>query len=173
MTTETTTPDPQAVLSLPLDPDNDSGATTVRGYLIKLLETLWREQEGFSGKRPFGNSGWDYDLMIPLVKAGFIRGTFDEDGYVEELDDEAGAAIILAAIKALGVTTDMPLWVTATLADRKARKLIESWEPVPGRGIVVVGVGVEVELRSEHDAELFLAGLSSALTAFHDGEAQR
>lgn len=102
MTTETTTPDPQAVLSLPLDPDNDSGATTVRGYLIKLLETLWREQEGFSGKRPFGNSSWECDLLIPLVKAGLIEGSLDEDGYLETLDDGAGEAVILAAIKALG-----------------------------------------------------------------------
>lgn len=101
MTVEAT-PDPQAILSLPLPPDNDSGATTVRGYLIKLLETLWREQEGFSGKRPFGNSSWECDLLVPLVKAGIIEGSLDEDGYIETMDDEAGEAVILAAIKALG-----------------------------------------------------------------------
>ena len=68
----------------------------------------------------------------------------------------------------------MPSWVRATLADRKARKLIESWQSVPGRGIVVIGADMaETELRSEHDAKLFLAGISSALTAFHDGEARR
>ena len=47
---------------------------TVREYLHKLLETLWIEGEGFSSKRPFGNSGWENDLIIPLVKAGFVEG---------------------------------------------------------------------------------------------------
>jgi hypothetical protein len=101
-TTETTQPDPRRVLELPLDPDNDSGETTVKGYLIKLLETLWREEAGFSGKRPFGNSGWECDLLVPLVKAGLIAGSLDEDGYLENVDDDAGEALILAAIKALG-----------------------------------------------------------------------
>lgn len=98
-TTETA---PQEVLDLPLSPDNDSGETTVRGYLTELLATLWREQEGFSGKRPFGNSGWEYDLYAPLLKAGFIAGAFDEYGYVEQLDDAAGERLVLAAIRALG-----------------------------------------------------------------------
>ena len=80
------------------------GASTVRGYLIELLATLWREQEGFSGKRPFGNSGWEYDLYAPLLKAGFIAGAFDEDGCVEQLDNAAGERLILAAIHALGGT---------------------------------------------------------------------
>jgi len=97
-----TEPTPQQVLDLPLSPDNDSGAATVRGYLVKLLETLWREGEGFSGKRPFGNSGWEWDLHIPLVSAKFIGGAFDEDGYLDWCDDEAGNKLILAAIKALG-----------------------------------------------------------------------
>ena len=91
-----------AVLRLPLDPDNDSGAPTVRGYLLRLLETLWREEESFSGKRPFGNSGWQYDLYIPLIQAGAISGSLDEDGYVEDCDTAAGDRLIIAAIRALG-----------------------------------------------------------------------
>ena len=69
---------------------------------------------------------------------------------------------------------DFPSWVLEALAGHKDRKLIESWQSVPGRGIVVIGADMaETELRSEHDAELFLAGISSSLTAFHDGEARR
>lgn len=64
---------------------------TVRHYLQLLMTTLWNEQEGFSGKRPFGNSGWDYDLYAPLIKAGFIKGTLDEDGYVETMGSEQKA----------------------------------------------------------------------------------
>lgn len=80
---------------------NDSGATTIRGYLTALLLRLWEEGEGFSGKRPFGNSGWGYDLYQPLIKEGFIEGSLDEDGYIEECDDDAGFKLIKKAIKQL------------------------------------------------------------------------
>ncbi len=94
-------PTPQQVLDCPMEP-NDSGADTIRGYLVALLATLWREEEGFSGKRPFGNSDWPCDLYLPLVKAGFITGRLDEDGYLEDFDSRAGDALIASAIKALG-----------------------------------------------------------------------
>jgi len=54
---------------------------TVREYLRMLLMAVWNEGEGFSGKRPFGNSGWEGDIFDPLVKAGFIPGTIDPYGY--------------------------------------------------------------------------------------------
>lgn len=59
--------------------DSDAGSNiTVREYLQALLTTVWEEKESFSGKRPFGNSGWEHEVFTPLVKAGFISGTFDE-----------------------------------------------------------------------------------------------
>lgn len=62
----------------------DCDARSIRHYLFRLLETLWIEDEGFSGKRPFGNSGWQYDLHEPLVRIGAIKGEIDEnDGYTE------------------------------------------------------------------------------------------
>lgn len=61
---------------------------TVRDYLCSLLTTLWNEQEGFSGKRPFGNSGWEYDLYAPLIQAGFIKGKLEEPGgHVQTIKD--------------------------------------------------------------------------------------
>jgi hypothetical protein len=47
-------------------PENDAGADTVRDYLKALLLKLWEEEEGFSGKRPFGNSGWKHELIGPV-----------------------------------------------------------------------------------------------------------
>lgn len=94
---------PEAILNLPLPP-NDSGADTVRGYLIALLAAVWAEGEGFSGKRPFGTSSWEGDLFIALVRAGVIEGELDADGYLDSLarDEEAkGQEIILRAIRAL------------------------------------------------------------------------
>jgi hypothetical protein len=90
------------VLDLPMPDGNDAGAATIREYLIQLLTVLWRENEGFSGKRPFGNSGWDYDLYGPLIEAGLISGRLDEDGFIEDVDDKAGDRLIFAAIVELG-----------------------------------------------------------------------
>jgi hypothetical protein len=97
------TPTPQQILNTPMD-DNDSGADSIGGYLTALLTEIWREGECFSGKRPFGNSGWEVDLYLPLVKAGYISGTIDEDGYLDDEDRVAGCALIVSAIEALAPT---------------------------------------------------------------------
>lgn len=55
--------------------DNDSGKNTVKEYLLELLLTLWKKEESFSGKRPFGNSGWIYDLIIPVSEHFNISDT--------------------------------------------------------------------------------------------------
>jgi len=69
--------------------DSDIGDDlTVRDYLRDLLMTLWEKGEEFSGKRPFGNSGWKYELYRPLIAGGFIPGTLDDDGYVNTVDEE-------------------------------------------------------------------------------------
>ncbi len=83
-------------------PEIAEGATTVRGYLTALLATLWEQEEEFSSKRPFGGSGWRYDLLIPMARAGMIDGTFDPDGDLVSCDDDAGNVLIAAAIKAMG-----------------------------------------------------------------------
>lgn len=88
------------ILAIPMQ-ENDSGATTIRGYLKALLAALWKEGEGFSGKRPFGNSGWEYELYRELVAARAIPGTLDADGYLGEFDEKAGMKVILDAIEAL------------------------------------------------------------------------
>ena len=91
------------VLNVPMQP-NDSGATTVRGYLKTLLFTLWNEGEGFSGKRPFGNSGWEIELAHALVKEKIINGSLiEEDGevYVGTYRAKELYTAIFAAIEAL------------------------------------------------------------------------
>jgi hypothetical protein len=80
---------------------NDARAATVGDYLIALLHALWNEGEGFSGKRPFGNSGWEYEIYTALVKAGLVDGTLDEDGYVEQIDDAAADRAVFEAINHL------------------------------------------------------------------------
>ena len=89
------------ILHLPMG-DNDTDAATVGEYLGLLLSTLWLQADGFSGKRPFGDSDWQYEVYAALGKAGIIDITFDEDGYIDELSqDEIYKAdeLILQAIK--------------------------------------------------------------------------
>jgi hypothetical protein len=72
----------------------DLGETlTVREFLHRLLETLWNDGEGFSGKRPFGNSGWEYDLYRALVVAGKVKGTITPDGDLDEYADNIHAYV--------------------------------------------------------------------------------
>lgn len=100
-TSEITPEKARAVLDLEIG-DNDSGAPTVRGYLLALLAGLWRDEQGFSGKRPFGNSGWQYDIYTPMVAAGLVAGTLDQDGYLDTVNTRDADALVLAAITELG-----------------------------------------------------------------------
>jgi hypothetical protein len=61
------------------------GNMAIREYLGALLTKLWEQGEGFSGKRPFGNSGWEYDLYAALIKAGAVEGELDEYDRVQSL----------------------------------------------------------------------------------------
>lgn len=90
----------QAVLDTPMD-HNPSGATTIREYLVLLARGVWVHGDEFSGKRPFGYSSWPFDVYTALIKAGFIEGTFDEDGYVDTLEPDQralGDAMVLSAL---------------------------------------------------------------------------
>jgi len=73
------------ILSIPME-KNDAKAKTIGDYLITLLATVWEEEEGFSGKRPFGNSGWKFEVYVALIKAKVVEGVLDEDGCVDSMD---------------------------------------------------------------------------------------
>ncbi len=88
------------ILALPMD-ENDAQATSVKEYLRKLLMKLWEDGERFGGKRPFGNSGWEYELYKPLIAAGAVKGHLDRDGYIADVDADAAGALITEAIRAL------------------------------------------------------------------------
>lgn len=88
------------ILEIPMQ-ENDAKAKTIADYLRALLRQLWEEGESFSGKRPFGNSGWDHDLYVALVKAKAVKGELDEDGYIVECDERAANKAIFKAISNL------------------------------------------------------------------------
>lgn len=91
---------PTEVLNLPMQP-NDADAKTIGDYLGRMLLKVWDDGECFSGKRPFGNSGWQYDLFIPLIRAGAVEGKLDSDGYIEDVQDAAAEKLIREAITAM------------------------------------------------------------------------
>lgn len=78
--------------------ENDADANTVGEYLAKLLQTLWVEGESFSGKRPFGNSGWEYEIYKALVTAKVVKGEIDEYGDLLDADTRSADKIILDTI---------------------------------------------------------------------------
>lgn len=89
------------ILETPMQ-DNDAGADTIGDYFRRLLEQVWTEGEGFSGKRPFGNSGLDSELYVALVKAKVVKGKLDSDGYLEECDEDKANSLIMENIRGFG-----------------------------------------------------------------------
>ena len=83
---------PIEVLLCPMQ-QNDAHAATVGQYLIALSRRVWVENEGFSGKHPFGNSGWDYEVFEALGAAGYID--VDRDKWGDETYDEQQAGVLI------------------------------------------------------------------------------
>lgn len=74
---------------------------TIREFLQRLLLTLFEEQDGFSGKRPFGNSCWDGDIIVCLIQNKIISGKVDGDNYLEDYKYDEYWKVISEAIKSL------------------------------------------------------------------------
>ena len=91
------------VLDTPIYWEEADGNTTLRESLKLLLTTLIREAENFSGKRPLGNSDWQWTLGGALVKVGLLPGTVDSsDGFDEiDFDFKDFDNLIIEAIKKL------------------------------------------------------------------------
>lgn len=91
------------VLAVAMAPDdNDIGAGSIREYLVALARQVWVDGEGFSGKRPWGNSGWTTPVEYALIQARYVRGVIDPDyGYVDEVDTDTVDLLIGAALDAL------------------------------------------------------------------------
>lgn len=79
----------------------DLGECSIRNYLVELAKQCWIEEEGFGGKRPFGNSGWKWHVYFALAEGGFVAGAKDDDGHWEDVDEESAEAIILACFERL------------------------------------------------------------------------
>lgn len=71
----------------------DFGDTTLDTYLKELLKAIWLEGEGFSGKRPFGNSGWQWDINSALVQKYPTLGKM-KDGSLWNVNEKLDLAVV-------------------------------------------------------------------------------
>lgn len=71
---------------------------TIRYFFYEILKKLWAEQQNFNSKRLFGNSDWDGDLIVCLIKNEIIKGEVDEDGYIVHYDEEELNNVVINSI---------------------------------------------------------------------------
>lgn len=90
------------VLDCPMDPKaNDAGASSIREYMALIACEVWRWQDGFSGKRPFGNSGWCWEVYQAVIDRGLVEGVASEDDLTDE-QRRSVDAWVLGAIWLMG-----------------------------------------------------------------------
>lgn len=65
------------ILDVPMI-DHDTEAKTVGEFMGLLAAAVWKWGESFSGKRPFGNSDWQYYVFASVVEAGLMEAEKDE-----------------------------------------------------------------------------------------------
>jgi hypothetical protein len=73
--------------------------TTIKGLLQELLMALIHEEEGFSGKRPFGDSDWMGELYVPLIENQLVSGSLDELGDILSVDENQAKKLLFELIQ--------------------------------------------------------------------------
>jgi len=91
------------ILELEIRNDDTERVSTIREYLKELVALVITEEEGFSGKKPWGNSDWQYSLGAALVRAGAIEGTSEAEMEAGEyyFDRSEMKKAIVSAIEAM------------------------------------------------------------------------
>ncbi len=78
---------------------------TVEECLKYILKELVKEGEGFSGKRPGYDSGWENTIAAALAEEGMLKATWydygDGDKEIKDFSWKDYNALIFAAIDAL------------------------------------------------------------------------
>ena len=74
---------------------------TVGEFLESCLVELIESNEGFSGKRPLGDSGWATDMGLALVDAGLIEGYHNKEDGEYDFEHSVADKLVIVAIKQL------------------------------------------------------------------------
>lgn len=89
------------ILDIPMRPGNGANAQTLRQYLVAFIYSA------FELKRPFGDSGWIFELYDALGDAELLDIERDEDGDVIDLDHKQADDLIKSAIEQLGKNNEL------------------------------------------------------------------
>ena len=73
----------QKVLNTKMIQPNSAKASTVKEYLRKLLLAVWEKGEVFDGKRAFGNSDWQKEIIYSLANIEDVDDDLDDALYAE------------------------------------------------------------------------------------------
>lgn len=79
--------------------------TTIRDYFKALLMQLIVDGDGFSAKRPLGNSDWQWELYETLARAKLIDADWDpgepDHSYMIDCDTRAGDKLLCRLVESL------------------------------------------------------------------------
>jgi hypothetical protein len=68
---------PKQALDIEFECHDLDQTLTFREYFVEILQTLFWKEEAFSGKRPFGNSGWLTELSDILRENGVTGDLYE------------------------------------------------------------------------------------------------
>ena len=74
---------------------------SIKTYIKEILKVLWLEPDDFNGKRPLGNSGWQFDLYKAMIKKNIIEGEVDDYGCVDSVNMTDADKLIIDYISIL------------------------------------------------------------------------
>lgn len=86
------------ILELPVMRWDLCDTLSMREYFERLIIKLWDDPIGFNAYRPYGNSGWKWDVYVTLIKHKVIEGELDEDGCVKEVNEKAASKFVAEEI---------------------------------------------------------------------------
>lgn len=80
-----------------------AGVGTIRGLFYELLAKVWTEEQGFNGKRPWGESSWQYAVYQAIAEAGLCPREMHEynDEWYPTDEGWVDANLILPAMRML------------------------------------------------------------------------
>lgn len=84
----------EEILELPVMRHDLGSEISMRYFFERLFCDLWKKEANFDSKRPWGNSGWKWDIYVTLIKHNVIPGKLDEYGYVEEVDSKSASDFV-------------------------------------------------------------------------------
>jgi hypothetical protein len=79
--------------------DRDNSIMSIREYLYELFSDLFHQGEDFNSKRPWGNSGWQFDVYTALIREGILPGMLDSEGFLNNCDEDECKKFVIEMIK--------------------------------------------------------------------------